>query len=175
MVLVVSGTVKVLAQLFGTTASPLSYSWESPPLEPLDSQSEPLQVGGTAILRVNKGKTGQAEFEPAYLIPPEWVSFVKPALESVRAKADLWKPETASAHRPQLESLLSDANPFVAIEAARTLEQAHLLDADFVRNHLASATGWKRSAFSLLAMQQLPANKNLDLLDAPLTKKRFEK
>ncbi len=81
----------------------------------------------------------------------------------------LWKLGTAPAHRPQLEALLSDANPFVVIEAARTLEQSHLLDADFVRNHLVSATGWKRSAFTLLAMQQLPADKNLDLSDAPLT------
>ena len=165
----VHGSVKTVVQLSASTASTVDYKWQWNIFDPEERRFSPFRSGGVVVMRVNKQSSDAAQFQPVYLIPDRWVSFVEPAVKSVQAKAEMLKPKTASAHRKELEVLLSDANPFVAIAAAHTLEQAQLLDANFIQNHLLSSVGWERSVFTNLVLQQLPANKDLDLPDAPLT------
>lgn len=169
LVLVVSGTVRVLVPLSGATASRLPYKWEESPFGRKNESSLLFRASGTAVMRVNREKSGAEQFGPAYLIPSAWNSLVKPAFERVQAKRDLWTKETALAHRVQLESELLDTNPFVAIAAARTLGQAKFLDEHFIENQLTKAMGWKGSAFTFLVLQQLPSQLSLDLPNAPLT------
>ncbi len=114
-------------------------------------------------MRVNtgSGSVGSTRFQPVYLISDQWLPFVAPALKKIQASADALSFDVKPTldRRNQLQALLLNGNPFVAVAAAHTLEQAHLLDAEFVRGPLAKAKGIEQSVFVYLALEQLPTSK----------------
>ena len=116
--------------------------------------------GGTTIVRINDETSDDRKFSPAYLIPREWAAFVAPALKT-KALPLLLFADLNLALKAQLEAALSDPNPFIAIEAARNLEWAQLLDADFVRGPLVKSRGFEQSAFAFLVARQLAYQGNL--------------
>jgi len=177
LVIVVGGSITILSTLTGQVAPMTHYEWHVKPVMVISSRGQKEEEpnffyrgeGGTTIARTNNKTSIGDEFSPAYLIPREWTGFVAPALKT-KVLPILRIRDFDIAAYARLQASLSDENPFVAIEAARTLEQAHLLDAHFIRGPLARSQGFKQSAFAFLLLQQLSSHRELDLPnDGPLT------
>ncbi len=168
-VITVHGSINILSVLAGIPQPLNRYEWEwknperSGPINTATPEENTSffigGAGGTAILRINAEGIGENKFFPDYLIPREWTPFVVPALKYVQSHSEMFRSEEANTHRVQLQELLSDANPFIAIAAARTLQQARLLDANFVRERLTKVRGFEQSVFTYLALEQSPVGK----------------
>ena len=177
----VFGVIQPLTTLSGTPQLPTDYNWEyeqNMRISPLGREEERYPIflggpGGTALFRINETGEGKDKFLPAYLLDEEWVPFVQPALKYVQANKEVFDSDLVHEHREQLQQLLSDPNPFLAIAAARTLGEARELDAAFVQGPLAQAKGLEQSVFTFLLLQQLPRAKRLDLGDDPVTPQKM--
>jgi len=177
LVIVVRGSIAILSTLSGKVTPMTHYEWQARPVIEVSSRGRKEGgtyffhdgLGGTTIVRINEKAAADQKFSPAYLIPREWASFVAPALKT-KALPTLRIRDFDSAAYARLQAVLSDPNPFVAIEAARTLEQVQLLDADFVRGPLLKSRGFEQSAFACLVLRQLSLHGDVDLpYDGALT------
>jgi len=177
----VSGILHPTLNLSGKAQLPTSYHWEyeeNVRVPDISEEEERYPIflsgsGGTALFRINEATTGKNEFQPAYLLTDEWVPFVQPAFKYAQAHKEAFDPDNVSEYREQLQQLLLDPNPFLAIAAARTLGEAHQLDAAFVQGPLTQTKGLEQSVFAFLFIQQLPRDKRLDLGDEQVTPKKL--
>ena len=159
----VHGTVTPLATLSIASTVPTRYRWNFPEFRSRSTsrhQSEdrlpfsPFYYhGGIVIFRYNEKAEGAAKFNPVYLVPDEWVKFVVPAFKFQQANQALFDETKVAANFKPLTALLSDANPFNAIAAARILAPQRGLDTAFVLNNLASSTGYTQAIFAYLTFK----------------------
>lgn len=159
----VHGTVNTLALLGTLSKPPTRYQWDFP--ESFNgfsshNQSEDrlrfspfYHVGGTIIFRYNEEAKNAAKFNPVYLVPDEWAKFVVPAFKFQQANQALFDETKVAANFKPLTALLSDANPFNAIAAARVLAPQRGLDTAFVSSNLASSTGYTQAIFAYLTFK----------------------
>lgn len=165
----IKGEIKIDEVLSGTLGKkPSSYIWASPSLI-ADSNfyRDPdwpfMGSSGMVICPVNDGELGSRRFSPAYLMPPEWESFVKPAVAFYRSNAALLRPPPvqgqALPHERQqkVERLLTDKNPFIAVAAWRLLIVSGGLDAAIARQELAQSRGMTQALFTYLLLTRLTA------------------
>lgn len=177
------GLLQPLFVVSGTTTAPNSYRWEYEPEiggppnpDRVEEQKFPIFRSGpekTALFRIGEASKGRDQFRPAYLLDDEWVPFVQPALKYVQGNKEVFDSDLVYEHREQLQQLLSDPNPFLAVTAARTLGEAGELDGAFVQGPLAQAKGLEQSVFTFLLLQQLPRAKRLELGDDPVTAQKL--
>jgi len=159
----VHGTVNTLALLGTLSKPPTRYRWDFPELFngfSSHNQSEdrlpfsPFYYrGGTVIFRYNEKAEGAAKFNPVYLIPDEWANSVVPAFKFQQANQALFDETKVAANFKPLTALLSDANPFNAIAAARILAPQRGLDTTFILSNLASSTGYTQAIFAYLTFK----------------------
>lgn len=112
-------------------------------------------VGGTIIVKINPESDGDAKFRPAYVIPPEWIKFVEPALTFHRANPDLFRADLAAQNIERLRPLLTHDNPFVAIASARALLGVEGADMTFFGERVATSRGLRQAAFTHLLLKFL--------------------
>lgn len=102
------------------------------------------------VCRINDELQGSDRYEEIDLIPALWQEFVKPALEFYQANAELFDAKNVAQNETRLRELLDDPNPLTAIAACKVLNQAFLLDAEFVRSPLTRARGLRQAVFAML-------------------------
>ena len=166
------GTINSISSLSGQKRPSINYNWVWSEGSSEEEKYSPFISGGTVLMHLSQENTevSLAHFQPVYLITNQWIPFVEPALHYVQANPTLFRPEFSSDHRSQLENLLSIKNPLIAVAAAQTLGQAHLLDTKFVHSNILNSNGIKASIFTYLVLNQLPVNEDVDLSpDSPLT------
>ena len=160
VVFILQGDFRKHIRLNGELVVISNYYWEMP-LGTFSSvgSSEDTQrysafsSGGTVIFHYNEEAKNAAKFNPVYLIPDEWANFVLPAFKFQQANQALFDETKVAANLKPLTVLLSDANPFNAIAAARVLGPQRGLDAAFVSSSLDSSTGYTQAIFAYLTFK----------------------
>ena len=159
-VFILLGDFQKYVHLNGQPGAVSNYRWERPLLVVSSlGSSEDTQIysafysGGTVIFRYNEKAEGAAKFNPVYLVPDEWAKFVVPAFKFQQANQALFDETKVAANFKPLTALLSDANPFNAIAAARVLAPQRGLDTAFVSSNLASSTGYTQAIFAYLTFK----------------------
>jgi hypothetical protein len=115
----------------------------------------PFLKGGVAICCVNEDIPDHdpAKFSPLYLIPQDWVPFVKPAFKYFKANSGLFDSNRVQTTQHHLEQLLVGKNPLLAAVACRVLAETGKLNTDkFIKNDLAEATGLRQAVFVRYAL-----------------------
>lgn len=117
--------------------------------------------GGTIVCKVYMKLEGSHRFSPVYLVPDDWRDFITPALKHHRENITLFRsrfPADQEDERKRndalLRGLLLHSNPFIAIDAARTISHATGLDETFVKEYLAQTTGFRQAVFTSFVLQQ---------------------
>ena len=106
--------------------------------------------GGIVVCRINKSLPGEVpegyyRYNPAYLLPSEYQSYVLPAFKFFGAHPGLIDeehPTTKDAHQENvLRSLLHNGNPLLAAAALRALVSSNLLSGAEVTRYLERLQG----------------------------------
>ncbi len=118
----------------------------------------PLGDGGTAICRINNGKEGSERFRPLFLIPPDWVPFVLPALKHYQEYQDFFAAENTSKKQKELTDLLGHENPFLAIAACRALAKGGLLTPESRKAAILAKTGLQQTIVVCLLWKNAPTS-----------------
>jgi hypothetical protein len=175
-VMLVKGTVSVVAVLAGTPAEKTwSYTWDEPLKTVISNRSgmtlgmgyDPFRYsGGHVIALVAPAEKGRDQFKDVYLIPQDWHEAVIPAWNDYRENKALFQPGDAEKNRAALTALLEKKNPVVAAQACRLLARAGLLDPSFVQGPLARARGSLQTVMTLLILRSAPDEKQPAYADA---------
>ena len=110
-------------------------------------------LGGILICHVNNALSGSSRFSEDSLIPASWQRYVAGALAFSKEHPGFFSPDNAKKNTLDLVSLASSPNPFLSIEATRSLTQAGLLDTSFIQSNLAKADFYKQAVFTLLLLR----------------------
>jgi hypothetical protein len=116
---------------------------------------------------------GKERFNPVYLIPDDWHDFVSPALEYYWKNTNLFDTRVSAGeenalakNRVQLVTLLRNDNPFIAIQAAKTIRYTFGFDGSFVHEQLEQSTGFQQSVFTYLLLKEAANPKSREALTA---------
>jgi len=177
MVMWIEGSLHVLQTLSGPPQQDRKYQWDKPidisisrSREEEDNFPYPYRdFNATVIVHINDTLQGEEKYGPTFVVPDEWVGYAPSAFTFWKNNAAVLVP-SAATHLKQLEALVENPNPLIAVVAARSLAQAGLLDSAFVRGPLARAQGLRQSVLVCLVLAQLPAQKPLPLKEGqPVT------
>ena len=139
----------------------------------------PFALGGMVVCCFHPDLQGADRHSPAYLIPPIWGSDLVTAFSHYKAHASWFQPPAPGvAAKPettrQLRRLLSDPNPFLVVQAVRTLAAINhgpgvpatgatavvpatsSLDAGALAQQAVAARGLRQALLAFLVLNDLP-------------------
>ncbi len=103
------------------------------------------------ICEVDPQKDGSSKIVRIYLLPTDWIGYVKAAWEYYISNEALFDPSNAKDNLSKLDVLVRHENPLIAIASFRALLYGQAVNAQWVRRAIFSAKGIRREVFEKLA------------------------
>ena len=162
-----SGDVHILSTLTGIAPkNDNSFNWEFPynaahifgrPNNVIeDSANKFRSFRGTAIFHLPKNWSIPEEVLPIYSIPDEWQKSVLPAWKYSQEHLGMFDAKLIEKNHQQLQELLKNENPFLAIAAGRLLTNEQSIDRKPIETALSASSKLRQAVFTYLLLKNSP-------------------